>query len=94
MNHNGLLFFLLIIWFEIGSDLITGYGQQVSVGMNRSSAVEVYQIMERAMPQILTYNLTLVSWKYVDHKVSAEIIRSKHGKKDLENFTISLLGRC
>lgn len=83
---------LLIIWSETGSDLIAGYSEQLSEGANRSSAMEGYQIMERAMPQILTYNLTLVSWKHVNHKVSAEILGPKHENKGLGNFKMSLLG--
>lgn len=74
---------LLIIWSEIGSDLIAGYGEQLIVGTNWNFAVEVYQIIERAMPHILTYNLILVSWKNVDHKVSAEILSSKHENKKI-----------
>lgn len=75
------MFLSSIIWSEIGSDRIAGFSKQLSVGTNRSSAVEVYQIMERAVPQILTYNLTLVSWKQVDHKVSVEILSPKHENK-------------
>lgn len=77
---------LLIICSEIGSDLFTGYGEQLSVGTNWSLAVEGYQIMERAILQTLTYNLTLVSWKHVDHKVSAEILSSKHENKHRSHY--------